>query len=143
VGDSAGQYCGVQLPLPSRSKGIYNLKAYGPLVFLRDHILVVFSLLCVFDCLSRYKCRSVYNTLVPRSPYIYASVKISSCFDVSGNIHIFHNGFNMDTYICASVKVSLCFGKSCGSGSAWIRINLSCWIRIRIRTGEGKNAPQK
>ncbi len=28
----------------------------------------------------------------------------------------------------------------CGSGSAWIRINLSCWIRIRIQ--EGKNDPQ-
>ncbi len=28
-----------------------------------------------------------------------------------------------------------------GSGSAWIRINLSCWIRIRIQ--EGKNEPQK
>jgi hypothetical protein len=26
-----------------------------------------------------------------------------------------------------------------GSGSAWIRINLSCWIRIQ----EGKNDPQK
>jgi hypothetical protein len=28
-------------------------------------------------------------------------------------------------------------GKGCGSGSAWIRINLSCWIRIQ----EGKNDP--
>ncbi len=28
-----------------------------------------------------------------------------------------------------------------GSGSAWIRINLNCWIRIRIQ--EGKNGPQK
>ncbi len=26
-----------------------------------------------------------------------------------------------------------CCGQGCGSGSAWIRINLICWIRIRIR----------
>jgi hypothetical protein len=32
-------------------------------------------------------------------------------------------------------------GCGSGSGSAWIRINLSCWIRIRIQ--EGKNDPQK
>jgi hypothetical protein len=31
--------------------------------------------------------------------------------------------------------------QSCGSGSAWIRINMSCWIRIRIQ--EGKNYPQQ
>jgi hypothetical protein len=37
-----------------------------------------------------------------------------------------------------------------GSGSAWIRINLSCWIRIRIQIadpdpdpGGGKNDPKK
>jgi hypothetical protein len=38
-----------------------------------------------------------------------------------------------------------------GSGSAWIRINLSCWIRIRIRIQiadpdpdpGGKNDPKK
>jgi hypothetical protein len=32
-------------------------------------------------------------------------------------------------------------GSVSGSGSAWIRINLSCWIWIRIQ--EGKNDPQK
>ncbi len=32
------------------------------------------------------------------------------------------------------------FWQGCGSGSAWIRINLSCWIRIRIQ--EGKNDPK-
>jgi hypothetical protein len=30
------------------------------------------------------------------------------------------------------------FQQGCGSGSAWIRINLSCWIRIQ----EGINDPQ-
>ncbi len=39
--------------------------------------------------------------------------------------------------------------QSCGSGSAWIRINLSCWIWIRIQYADpdpdpgGQNAPQK
>jgi hypothetical protein len=33
------------------------------------------------------------------------------------------------------------FGSVSGSGSAWIRINLSCWIRIRIQ--EGQNDPKK
>ncbi len=33
------------------------------------------------------------------------------------------------------------FGAGSVSGSAWICINLSCWIRIRIQ--EGKNDPQK
>ncbi len=32
------------------------------------------------------------------------------------------------------------FGSGSVSGSAWIRINLSCWIRIRIQ--EGKNDPK-
>ncbi len=36
---------------------------------------------------------------------------------------------------------SFCQGFGSVSGSAWIRINLSCWIRIRIQ--EGKNDPQK
>jgi hypothetical protein len=26
--------------------------------------------------------------------------------------------------------------QGCGSGSAWVRINLSCWIRIRIQEGK-------
>jgi hypothetical protein len=30
--------------------------------------------------------------------------------------------------------------QGCGSGSAWIHISLSCWIRIRIQ--EGKKDPQ-
>jgi hypothetical protein len=32
-----------------------------------------------------------------------------------------------------------CCGQGFGSGSAWIRINLSCWIRIQ----DGKNDPKK
>ncbi len=43
------------------------------------------------------------------------------------------------------------FGSVSGFGSAWIRINLSCWIRIRIRIQiadpdpgpGGQNDPQK
>jgi hypothetical protein len=37
------------------------------------------------------------------------------------------------------VGISLTRPQGFGSGSAWIRINLSCWIRIQ----EGKNDPQK
>ncbi len=33
-------------------------------------------------------------------------------------------------------------GCESGSGSAWIRINLSCWVRNRIGIQEGKNYPQ-
>ncbi len=33
--------------------------------------------------------------------------------------------------------VFIYFKQGFGSGSAWIRFNLSCWIRIRIQ--EGKN----
>jgi hypothetical protein len=29
-----------------------------------------------------------------------------------------------------------CHEQGCGSGSAWIRINLSCWIRIRIQIAD-------
>jgi hypothetical protein len=38
------------------------------------------------------------------------------------------------------VKTPLVPYQGCGSGSAWIRINLSFWIRIRIE--EGKNDPE-
>ncbi len=33
---------------------------------------------------------------------------------------------------------SISCGQDCGSRSAWIRINLSCWIRIRIQEGKKK-----
>jgi hypothetical protein len=33
-------------------------------------------------------------------------------------------------------------GQGFGSGSAWIRINLSCWIRIRIQIGRAKMTHQ-
>ncbi len=42
-----------------------------------------------------------------------------------------------------------CRNQGFGSGSAWIRINLSCWIRIRIQIADpdpdpgGQNDPQK
>jgi hypothetical protein len=32
-----------------------------------------------------------------------------------------------------SCQKFICFVQGFGSGSTWIRINLSCWIRIRIR----------
>jgi hypothetical protein len=37
------------------------------------------------------------------------------------------------------ISVSTRHGFGSVSGSAWIRINLSCWIRIQV----GKNDPQK
>ncbi len=56
--------------------------------------------------------------------------------------------FSLGTALYSGVWLSSSAGRrgwawrqGCGSGSAWIRINLSCWIRIRIQ--KGKNDPQK
>ncbi len=35
------------------------------------------------------------------------------------------------------------FRQGSGSGSAWIRINLSCWIRIRIQIADPDSGGQK
>jgi hypothetical protein len=43
-----------------------------------------------------------------------------------------HNFFIRNT----STDPSLYLNQGFGSGSAWIRINLSCWIRIRIQIAD-------
>ncbi len=77
-------------------------------------------------------------------------------------MELVHSGSNQALYVqgfrgkvlvpgtLCSGSGSTCFWASriqgFGSGSSWIRINLSCWIRIRLNCGSGSrraNDPQK
>jgi hypothetical protein len=122
----------------------YELSFYKKTLFYHDHKYLTFY--CFHLSYTLYSCetRSFYDTYAEMKQFSGATC---TCCKIHLLVATPFLSFPPPSLLSsASTPVpSLPIFQGFGSGSvsryAWIRINLSCWIRTRIQ--EGKNDPQK
>jgi hypothetical protein len=103
---------------------------------IKDYFYLPFFLLIILCILYVY----VYNIHVFMHGSQLCEVLYFSNVFFFNPLRIHRGSHDFASFVITSAQCfPVTYAGTCGSGSAWIRINLSCWIRIRIRIEEGKN----